>query len=436
MRKYNLLNTEAGVRAEEERLARQRDRKKNKGVIEIDDDEPFFSNRKNIIRLVLFVLAVSLAVFFMVKAVNTLIHKDPGWYEIECEVDKSVPYYSSDVTFKYEFTGSSTEIGKLMKEIKNSYSSSLKRYYMLFNAAEEYEDVVNVATVNSSRGEWVTLDETVYRSLKDAYGRKCDAYSVTAGVFNAIRDPIVYSEEPLDADPKFNSVSAEMLSSLFTIMKKDDAATLEFDDAKCAVKLTVSDELVKFMEKWELDCPVLDLGQLRVAYLLDAVAKDLEKGGYTKGYLTTESGLSVLLSGFGRTDLAMYSVIDTEEGELTVVSATFPADGGAASASYRSFRRSGEEYGFYSFEKDGATYYRTPYMSDFDGEEKAFSVLAVSDKGDVVSAAYEALKCLRSAELDADADVTVLVEAIDDRGVIRSTSSDVTYNTGAGFTLE
>ena len=75
-------------------------------------------------------------------------------------------------------------------------------------------------------------------------------------------------------------------------------------------------------------------------------------------------------------------------------------------------------------------------MSDFDGEEAAFSVLAVSDKGDVVSAAYEALKCLRSGTCEAEDDVTVLVETIDGRGVIHSTSSDVTYNSGAGFSLE
>jgi|GEM_PF-1561503 len=446
MRKYDLMNTEAGMRAETERLAKRKERDDEKKTVlsdGIDDEGGFFSHRKNVVRLILFVVALGLAIYFITHAVNLMIHKDPGWYEIECDADKEVPYFSSGFTFKYEFTGSSSEIGAKMKELKSVYTEALKSNFKLLGADVTYDDTVNIASINEFRGESVVVSEALFSVLKDAEQRsaKSDAYSLTAGVFNAIRDPIVYSDTPLDADPVFDPVCEEMLSKLESIMESPDAAVLTFNESETSVRLDISGELASFMKEYEIDCPVLDLGQLREAYILKNVASVLEERGYVNGYLTTDSGLSYLLPGMKETELAMYSRVDAENGVETVVSATVKAQGGFASASLRVFNRYDGEYGFYSFEKDGKVYRRNPYMSDFDGEDAAFAALAVSEKGDVVSASYEALRSLKDGvkqklDFDSEEEIIPIVELADERGIIQSAGRDIELNEEAGFKLK
>lgn len=441
MRKYEILSSEAKLRADTERLAR-RDKEKRKGEVVIDDDAPFFSKKKNIVRLVLFIVAFAVAVFFITRAVYLMIHKDPGWYEIECESDKEVPYYSSGVTFNYEFTGSSSEIGKLMKSVTDLYTRSLKSNYKLLDASTTYDDAVNVASVNASRGEWIKVTDALFDVLKDAYDKTCreeSAYNVLGGVFASIRDPIVYSDTPVAADPEYDATAAEMLSRLAEIEEKS-SPTLEFDEDNRSVRLTVPDELVAFCEEYELPVKVLDLDTLRAAYVLKNVTHDLEEAGFTDGYIVSDNGITVFLSGMNESQILMYSNVIVDGEVETAVSASSSRSGPCAAAAFRVFPLYEGEYGFYSFMKDGKTYYRNKYMTDFETAGKGFSALAISDNENPVAAAYAALTALKGGVLDKidftlDENVIPVVELAGERGVIYSPYV-IDINEDAGFTFE
>ena len=446
----------------------QKKKRKNKQIVlqTTPEGASFFSNKRNIVRLVVFVLALAAAIYFITNAVRMMIEKEPGWYEIEAEVDKDVPYYSSGVEFKYELKGSGGDNAALYKSVKTSYESSLKAVYKLTDAERTYDGVVNVASINARPGERVEVGEALFAILSDAIERAGNGYLPLDGVFAHMRDLLVYSESAAEVDPAVDSDFAAMLveySEIFfgleTELSPSDLLNpilSETDDGgrrlvgrgsqitlypeTREVKLEVSSKLTEFLGKYEMDgCPILDLDTLRRAYILDAVARDIERQGFSDGYLMSDDGLTVLLSGMDESEICLFSLVG-EDGDQSAVSATYRESGGGAFASLRVFALYEGESGFYTLSPDGGTIFRHKYMRDFNDGGAVLSVLAGSDAGDVVGAARLALEMLAQPDeanarsLAKDGGLAVIFETKDGRGALLSTAKDgVSVNTEAGF---
>ena len=298
---------------------------------------------KKVIRLVLFLFAAALAVFSFTYGVKMIGHKDPGWQTIEADVQKGPVTYTAGLTLQYWAEGSGAEIRDLTERVKKVYSDSLYRNVELLDARNTYEDSVNLASLNEQEGRKVTVSKTLARVLAKALEKTEEnaGYSVFAGALNGEWQTLLYLENPQDFDPAVNGDQADRIARLTELINTPETFSLEISEKgeEAEICLRVSPAYQKAIEEMEISAPVLDLGVLRDAVLIDLVAEDLRGAGFTEGVLFSKSGLSMLL-GQGRTLTVFPEEDERPETSLTV-------SGPAVTARFSASLPDSEGYGAY-----------------------------------------------------------------------------------------
>ena len=366
-------------------------------------EKPIFSEKKNVLRLIGFLIAFAIAVTFITLGVVRIGHKDPGLYEVETDVDGSLPLYASGIHLKYDFNGSSDEIKSQMNGIKAVYTEALKQSYKWFDTKNVYPEAPNLASINQSAGTPVKLQEPFFAILQDALEKteRSEGYTVFSGPLRALQRSMLYSSDPEANDP-VNEPEARELINLLDRVIREDPGELVLDAKQKTATLTVSETYAALLEEYELQGQgILDFGALADAYRLQYISQILEEAGYTKGFLTSDSGASLLLSGYTneQAKFCLYSL--DAEGKIEV-SATKAAKAGTASCSFRVFRFSEGEYGFYTVAEGERILYRNPYQLSLPDEQPVLSVLASSSTGKIVDAAYACI-CLMEAKTSDEA---------------------------------
>jgi hypothetical protein len=150
--------------------------------------------------------------------------------------------------------------------------------------------------------------------------------------------------------------------------------------------MEVSEEYVSFCEAQEETDDFLNLNLLHDAYMLGIVADELERSGFSAGYLTSDSGLTVSLSGMEEKEFCFYGL---EDGVVSQV-LTLPAAPGSVCSVFRQFAFSDDENLYYTIEKDGVVYYRSPFvMTKEEGfNNVVMSSCVVAKVQDIVGAVY------------------------------------------------
>ena len=298
------------------------------------EDQPFFSQRKNVVRLILFILAVAVAVTAVGYGVYRMGHRDPGPYTVTVEQDESLPYYSAGISFVYNFTGSSGEIKALTREVTQEYTALLKRSFKLMDGENVYPDVINLATLNQNPGVPQVIPPELYPMLADAWDktRAGEGYTLLAGPVKYYRDSLIYSFDGAEQDPLADPASAQRVAAI-AALTGPDAFSLEMDPDTRTVTFRPDPALTEYLEAQGIGCSLLDFDLLYDAYRLQYIAENLEKKGYTAGYLTTDSGLSVSLSG----NDPVYYCFYARQGEQTVMAAQIPGQAGTAGILWRTF---------------------------------------------------------------------------------------------------
>ena len=298
---------------------------------------------KNVIRLVLFLLAFALAVFSFTYGVKQMGHKEPGWQTIDADAMKGLVTYAGGLTYQYWAEGSEAAIRDLTVNVKKAYSESLYRNVELLDARNTYEDIVNLASVNESEGQVVTVSKRLGQVLAKALSRTEEnaGYSVFAGALNGEWQTLLYLDDPTDFDPAVNKDQADRIARLTELVNTPGTFSLEITEKgeEAEICLQVSPEYKKAIEEMEITAPVLDLGVLRDAVLMDLVDEDLRAAGFTEGVLFSKSGLS-LLSGSGRTLTVFPETDERPETSLTVSSP-------AVTAHFSASQPGSEGYGAY-----------------------------------------------------------------------------------------
>ena len=403
------------------------------------EDKPFFSDKKNVVRLIAFLVAFVIGVGGISYGVYRIGYKEPGTYEIEADPDGDLPYYSSGVTMYYTFDGSSKQIREKMLAVKSRYTIDLKQTYQWFDAQNTYLGVVNLATVNQSPDQPITVPEPLFAALEDALVKTDEGqgYSVFAGPLETLRDSLIYATDPTDVDPISDPSLAETAAALADVIR-NDPGTLSLDADARTVTLHISDAYAALLAQYGLEPCVLSLGLLRDAYRVQYLVKQLEDQGFTNGYLTTESGMTVLLRDCAAASYCFYSL--TAAGKV-VMSATQAAASGTAACCFRLFGLYEDEVGFYTMTRNGATIYRHPYMSSFTETQPVMAAMAISGNRNIVTACYTCV-CLFAAEtqeqaetLAKNADLTVIMDLNDGENVLRITS-DEGLSTVESFTVQ
>ena len=282
-----------------------------------------------ILTAVAFVIAV---VAFTVGAVR-IGHKDPGYHLIEAKVDKDTILMNKEVGFKYWFDGSSNEIKSGINDLTAVYTPVLSAAYKELDHQNTYDGVVNIATVNISQGQFLTVAPELYSVLKDAYRRTLEqrGYNMFAGALYSEWRSILILEEPDDFDPARNPDEAARLASIAAVVSDLSNFSLEFDDAGCAVRFSVSENYRRFCRDYEIESPALDLNLLKNAYMLESVASAL--GLHGSGYLYTPEGQVLNMNQSGSLNYELYTYANGKE----TVYATVELDGRFSGATFTAF---------------------------------------------------------------------------------------------------
>ena len=346
----------------------------------IEENKPL-DRKKIILRFTAFLIFLALAITFITIGITSAGKRTEGLQLIEAEADKEVLRYQLGVSFQHWFTGSSSAIRMGVKELGELYSSALKDAFRMLDARERYEDWANLATLNQSLGREVTLNQPLYEVLRDAARRTAagEGYSMFAGALYAEWEGLRYALDPAPGDPLNDPAEAERLERLRTATAELSNFSLEFlDDAACTVRFTVDQDYLELLAELELeDAPILDLNVLTEAYKLQLVAQRLEDRGYDRGFLLTDSGLMLALSGY--TDGGVFRLYGLDE-KGAVPAAELPIEAGSCTVQLRAFGTQ-DEPGYYALESGETRYYRHPWLPA-DGEYRnALLTALVSGKG-------------------------------------------------------
>ena len=302
-----------------------------------------FKDKKIIVRLVLFLLFAGLAVWGITHGVVLIGHRESGYQTIAYEDTHGDILYKSGLILRYWAEGSSAEIRELTADVKKAYSDSLYRNYMLLDARETYDGVVNLATINAQPGEKVVLPAVLAEILQDAWEKtkKNEGYSVLAGALYDEWQTLLYLEDASEFDPSVNAAEAGRMKALSAWTAPDSSLALELEtaaDGTVTACLYLPEGYVQALSDMEITAPTLDLNLMHGACLMDLVAEDLRTAGYTDAVLYSKNGLCLML----RTGemLQTYLREDDKQPALT-------AEGPVASAYFAAGEPLSDGYGGY-----------------------------------------------------------------------------------------
>lgn len=342
-------------------------------------------------RTVAFVLALVLAVGAIAFGVSRIGAKEPGWYDVEAAGDDETVLFGRALRFRYRFQGSSAAINAELRVLQGAYSAALKRCAELLEPEERYHGVVNLASLNHSLGETLTVDPALFAVLTEALAltERGEGYSLFAGGLYAEWDSIRYLDEPQPFDPLENPDEARRLETLAQLARRPGAFSLTVVDAEtCALRLDADAAARTALEELELPGCILDLNLLRDAFLLRMLAGELERQGYTEGYLSAENGLSLALSGMEAITVGLSGLGDRGPESAALL----PLEAGRACCAVHAFPTAALGYGRYQLtDAAGRTVYRHPWLAS-DGAFPGVLLSAALLGEDPVDVCYDALR--------------------------------------------
>ena len=395
------------------------------------------------LRFAVFILALLLAAGAFSYAVMRFGYKESGYYSIEAEERESVPYYAQGITLRYHCTGGSNGIKALLQELKGAYTAALLQCYELLDAENSYPDLNNLASVNEQAGSPVKLEPELFELLADAWEKTQEnrGYSLLAGPFYAEWNSVRILENAADFDPLQNEEERERLAALAALTADRSAVFLQLDAASQSVTLQVDAAVQRRLQELEYTGPVLELNLLREADLLQLVAARMEEKGFSDGYLCTDSGLSLALSGLREGSFCLYG----SDGEHALPAASMTAAGGQACSLVHVFAYSDAQRGYYTVEGAQGPIRRHPCVpADGSFSGCATAAMTVDPHGRLADACFEnlALLCLgtpdavRAAAAQSERPVAYLLEEGGMTVYVNAAGEEIRPETDYGFRLE
>ena len=353
------------------------------------DDSIEISKKRLPLRIALFILALAVAIGSFVIGINRKSGNVPGYAVISARADGDAPRYATRFRLTYRFGGSSRAIRTQKNEIADAYSDALSRLYKLLDPENSYPGFAgNLADLNRHPNQDYTITPELFAILADAMERteRGEGFSIYAAPLLAEWESIAYASDAAAFDPVHNPEEAERLREIAAQCADRGNCRLEIvDEAAGVVRLNVSEAYQAFLQAYELPRTVLDLGQMKDAYILRGLAAALEERGFADGFLNTVGGLTVSLSGPLEGEYEILSYVN----QSVQLAASVPVTPGAASAAFTAFPTEEGSAGYYA--ADGLMRCAARPAAAEDAPISAVFVLRRD--GDVAAACYEAL-CL------------------------------------------
>ena len=155
------------------------------------------SKKHLVLHIVLFVLAFAAAVFFITRGILSVNRMDEGMYEIEGTMQEDSIFYYGDVRYYAWLDGKSDTVNNQYKNLQSAANLIRRKYYMLLDEKEEYEGIINLASINAHPNQIQQVDKELYDILKRAwmYSSEHD-YSCLWGIYNAEWNALLTLSDP------------------------------------------------------------------------------------------------------------------------------------------------------------------------------------------------------------------------------------------------
>ena len=276
--------------------------------IELSDKD----KRKRWIAVIL-LLAVGLAAFGI--GISSALSRKAGWTEIEPLSGSSGS--ASEFSFRY-YIGEKHSRAEY-RTLSALYTTACERASKVYSSSHE-DGIGNFFTLNFHPDEEVTLEPELYSALEriKASGNRiiylAPLYETYGSLFFCEDD-----SETAEYDPLQNAEVAEYFEKLASFACDPDQIDIELLGGDRAV-LRVSEEYLRYAEENALET-LVDIGWMKNAFIIDDLASELRKNGFTRGYLQSRDGFGVNM--------------DSECGPYTMIVLDGTPEGAAAVAEIR-----------------------------------------------------------------------------------------------------
>ena len=305
-------------------------------------------------RLILFILALAVAVGAFTFGVRGLLSADPGWTVIEADGSVGLSC-ADDFILRVELGAGGHDPGADRRAAISAYTKAAARAWQLFTPDSAVQETVNIWWLNTHPNMEIPVEPALYRALSDvlACGRHLylgPLYENAAALFASQSDSEARLCDPR-LDPEIAAFTAEALRYL------SDPAHVTLDllgDSR--VCLRVSPEYLAFAAD-QGTRRYIDFSWMRDAFAADMIADALTQAGLVSFQLTSRGGWSR----FAGPDAA-HTVHAMDGGKLRVLGeARIPSPAAVAYLTAFPLSRAGSAYTY----ADGTV--RTAFLSPSDG---------------------------------------------------------------------
>ena len=236
-------------------------------------------DKKMLVRLILFILALLIAIGSFTTWGIRLGHQESGYQTIEYESTHGDVLYRTGISMLYWAEGSSGEIRTLSNSVRRVYSDSLYRNFILLDEETVYEETVNIASLNRRAGEEIVIPDRLADVLRDALDRTAEdaGYSVYAGALYSEWESLLYLDDPAGADPVNSPEEADRIARITEAVRPENGIRLTLSQGGNGTTacLTLPEGYRRMAEEMEITAPALNLNRMRDAYLHEKDMKSL-----------------------------------------------------------------------------------------------------------------------------------------------------------------
>ena len=271
-------------------------------------------NRKNIVlRVILFLFFLTVGVTFIALYFTGVLQFQKGYSKIEI-IPENQNIKADKIVYYAYFDGNSLSVRQNVKNLQGFYSPKANYVLMLTDEYANYESRNNLKTIADNEGKEVEVDEVLYKILQDAYTKSKEEknYSLLGYKLFLQWDVIIGLDglSLINSDPSVDPETKALLENQGQVIKEEskrEFLSFRNKDEKFFVKASFTSEYKNILDDND---PLLSLGILKDAYIIDYLASQLEREGNKDGFLISSDGYIKALSEYQGGSYNLYDIYD------------------------------------------------------------------------------------------------------------------------------
>lgn len=244
------------------------------------------------LRIVIAVIAAAAAVTAAVVFVTELVKPDMGWARINGDMSLEGNNFT-DVALYYNVKDIVTN-----KAVTSIFQTADVDANRLLSSDREYDNYTNLAYLNAHPNTVFTVDAILYDALKTVadYNDR-SIYGVPAV---QLYESLCSSKSDEDArmlDAEYDEETAAYIARIAGFAGDENSVSVVLSENR-TVMLKVSEEYLAFAKENGIT-DFVSFGRMKNAFVIDHIASELRRSGYTEGSIASYDGFNVNLDDSG-----------------------------------------------------------------------------------------------------------------------------------------